>query len=394
MKNYVIDTNILLDDPNCIERLYDEGQNKVFIPFNVILELDKFKKNPEFKRQVSIVAHYIKDNPDKVSITKDESASSPLELEQSDRYILNDCKEVDNPTLVTNDVIFQALAEAENVPSEEYKNSQPTHSESSRYTGLIKPGEDKVANCFYIDKGSPIYCTPKEERTIHYENTLWKTKPRSMYQNMMMELIKDHDVNLMSVQSEAGYGKSYVALAGALQLAFQEKTNPYKKVFVVKPLVEIGAKLGYLPGDVDEKIAPFNRYITDLITKLHETRPANKIFKDKDAYPLEFNPKFFELLPITYVRGLTIENAVVILDECQNMSRSEMRAILSRMGSNVKCICLGDVCQVDAPNLNEFNNGLTWLVEKCKGAPNYAHIVLKGAKSRGPICDLIRKVGL
>ena len=85
---------------------------------------------------------------------------------------------------------------------------------------------------------------------------------------------------------------------------------------------------------------------------------------------------------------MNIENAVVIVDETQNLSRAEIRALLTRMGEGVKCICLGDTSQVDNPYLNESNNGLNWLVRKLKGQPNYAHMVLKGEKSRGPITDL------
>ena len=160
---------------------------------------------------------------------------------------------------------------------------------------------------------------------------------------------------------------------------------------MVKPLVEIGAKMGYLPGDVEEKMGPYMRYITDLLLKLHELRPANRIFQDPQADTLKLNPKRFIIQPIAFIRGMNMENCIVIVDEMQNLSRGETRALLTRMGEGVKCFCLGDTRQVDNPYLNESNNGLNWVVKKLKGYKNYAHMVLKGEKSRGPITDIVLK---
>ena len=168
----------------------------------------------------------------------------------------------------------------------------------------------------------------------------------------------------------------------------------HDKIYVVKPMVEIGQKLGYLPGNIEEKMEPYTRYITDLILKLHKLRPANRIFVSPDDHPQKYNSKRFELLPLTYIRGMNIENSIVIIDEMQNMSRAECRTLLSRMGEGVKCICLGDIHQVDHPYLNSENNGLNWVVNKFRGSKIYAHMVLKGDKSRGPITDLVIKSGL
>lgn len=159
-------------------------------------------------------------------------------------------------------------------------------------------------------------------------------------------------------------------------------------------MIEIGQKLGYLPGKVSEKMEPYVRYITELVLKLHRLRPANRVFTTPDQSPPEFDVRRFELLPMTYIRGMNLENAVVIIDETQNLSRAECRTLLSRMGERVKCICLGDIHQVDNPYLNAENNGLNWIVNKFKGSRIYAHMVLKGEKSRGPITDLVIQSGL
>ena len=163
---------------------------------------------------------------------------------------------------------------------------------------------------------------------------------------------------------------------------------------MVKPMIEIGQKLGSLPGRIEEKMEPYTRYMSDLSLKLHQLRPANRIFADTIEIPAQYNSKRFDLLPLAFIRGMNIENAVVIIDEMQNMSRNECRSLLSRMGECVKCICLGDIHQVDNPYLNVDNNGMNWVVNKFKGSKIYAHLVLKGDKSRGPITDLVIRSGL
>ena len=227
---------------------------------------------------------------------------------------------------------------------------------------------------------------------IDYQHKVWKVTPRNVFQNLALELMTHPDIPVVSVQSDAGYGKSYLALASALYLALERKS--YGKIYVIKPMIEIGQKLGYLPGRLEEKMEPYTRYVADLVAKLHRLRPANRLFTDATVSPPEFDARVFEILPLNYIRGMNIENGVVIIDEMQNMSRAECRALLSRMGEGVKCICLGDIRQVDNPYLSQDNNGLNWVVKKFKGSRIYAHIVLKGEKSRGPITDLVISTGL
>ena len=137
------------------------------------------------------------------------------------------------------------------------------------------------------------------------------------------------------------------------------------------------------------------KYLSSLLLKLDEIRNANKIFTSKENInKVRFDPRRFEILPMAYIRGMNIDNAFVIIDECQNITRYQLRSILTRMGENVKCICIGDVKQIDHPHLNEQNNGLNWCVVKLKGLDNYSHIILKSKSSRGPICDMVIKSGL
>ena len=233
-----------------------------------------------------------------------------------DNFILEEIQSsgIDKPILVTNDRIFQLQARLRGIKSEIYKESVPFKSEAEYFTGFVAAREESVPNAFmWNEQGKPLFFGPHGEKIIDYQHKVWKVTPRNIFQNLALELMTHPDIDLVSVQSEAGYGKSYLALATALYLVLERKSH--QKIFVIKPTIEIGQKLGYLPGKLEEKMEPYTRYIADLVTKLHRQRPANKIFMDGDVYPPQFNPKTFEILPLAYIRGMNIENAVVVIDD-------------------------------------------------------------------------------
>ncbi|MGE0087071.1 MAG: PhoH family protein [Desulfococcaceae bacterium] len=393
-KHYVIDTNVLLEDPAALFKLRNGNENRIYIPYHVLLELGKFKKNPRLGPVVSQVIENLSDHPDQFRILEPAGIAEPFS-QLVDHFILDEIRKsgLEKPILVTNDSFFRLQAALQGIKSEIYKESIPFKSDAEHYTGFVADRDAVIPNCFlWSEQGKPVFFGKNGEKIIDYQHKMWSVTPRNVYQNLAMELMNNPDIPIVSLQSEAGYGKSFLALAAALYLSFECKSH--EKIYVVKPMIEIGQKLGYLPGKVSEKMEPYTRYVSDLVLKLHKLRPISKIFAEKDDQTPRFDPRRFELLPLTYVRGMNIENAVVIIDEMQNMSRAECRAVLSRMGEGVKCICLGDVHQVDNPYLNTENNGLNWIVNKFRGNSLYAHLVLKGDKSRGPITDLVIKSGL
>jgi PhoH-like ATPase len=393
-KNYVIDTNVLLEDPSSLLKLRNGSENKVYIPYHVLMELSKFKKDPKLGYIVAKVIQLLNDNPDQYSVLKSNEIADPF-TKIIDNYILNEIIQsgITEPILVTNDKIFQLQARLKGIHSESYKESVPFKSEAEYYTGFVESHDERVLNSFlWSNQGKPVFWGIDGEKVIDYQHKIWNVVPRNVYQNLAMELMTRTEIDLVSIQSEAGYGKSFLALAAALFLTHEKKTH--EKVYVIKPMIEIGSKLGYLPGSINEKMEPYTKYITDLLLKLHRLRPVKKVFLNEEGPTLRFDSKKFELLPLAYIRGMNIEHSVVIIDEVQNLSRIECRALLSRMGEGVKCFCLGDIRQVDNPYLNIENNGLNWIVNKFKGHRIYAHIVLKGDKSRGPITDLVINSGL
>lgn len=393
-KTYVVDTNVLLDDPGALFKLRNGNENRVFIPYHVLLELNKFKKDPRLGHIVAKVIGHLSEHPDQFTILQTQKVAD-IFSQHVDTHILEEIRKsgLGEPILVTNDKILQLQAGLHGIRSENYKESVPFKSEAEYVTGFVDDPAEVFANCFtWNDIGKPVLYGNDGPKTIDYQHKIWNVTPRNVYQNLALELMTDDSIHVVSIQSEAGYGKSFLALATALYLLLEKKSC--QKIYVVKPMIEIGQKLGYLPGRVEEKMEPYIRYILDLVLKLHKMRPANRIFFNPDDYPPQFNPARFELLPLTYIRGMNIENAVVIVDEIQNMSRGECRTLLSRMGEGVKCFCLGDTRQVDHPYLNAENNGLNWMVNKFKGNRIYAHLVLKGERSRGPITDLVIRSGL
>ena len=393
-KHYIIDTNVLLEDPDALFKLRNGNENTVYIPYHVLLELDKIKKNSKLAHIVARVIQYLVENPEHYQILNSADIA-PQYAKMVDHHILDEIQQsgLKQPILVTNDKIFQLQARLRGIQSEIYKESVPFKSEAEYFTGFVTGREQAIPNAFmWNDQGKPVFFGIHGEKIIDYQHRIWKVTPRNVFQNLALELMTNPDIHIVSIQSEAGYGKSFLALATALYLVIEKKWH--EKIYIVKPMIEIGQKLGYLPGRVEEKMEPYTRYISDLMIKLHRLRAANKVFADNETYPPQFNTKIFEILPLTYIRGMNIENAVVIIDEMQNMSRAECRALLSRLGEGVKCFCLGDIHQVDNPYLNQENNGLNWTVKKFKGSNIYSHIVLKGDKSRGPITDLVINSGL
>ena len=393
-KHYIVDTNVLLEDPNALLKLRNGNENSIYLPYHVLLELNKLKKDERLGHTVSEVIRNLSSYPGEFKILKAKTIAKSFS-NLVDSHIFKEIQEsgLDQPILITNDKIMQLQAALFGIKSETYEDSVPFKFEEEYYKGFVKCRDEAIANAFmYNEQGNLIFFAPEGERIIDYQHNIWNVKPRNIYQNLAIELMIHPDIDIVSIQSEAGYGKSFLALASALFLTLAKKS--YNKIYMVKPMIEIGQRLGYLPGNIEEKMAPYTRYIKDLILKLHSLRHAGRIFSNPDENPPRYDLKRFELLPLAYIRGMNIERSVVIIDEIQNMSRTECRALLSRMGEGVKCICLGDTNQVDNPYLSKENNGFKWIVNKFKGSKIYGHLVLKGDKSRGPITDLVIKTGL
>ena len=281
-KQYIIDTNVLLEDPNALFKLRNGNENSVFIPYHVLLELDKLKKNSKLAHIIARVIRYLTDNPEQYQILN-SSDIAPKYSKLADHHILDEIQQsgLTQPILVTNNKIFQLQARLRGIQSEIYKEAVPFKSEAEYFTGFVSDRNEAVPNAFmWNDRGKPVFFGIQGEKLIDYQHRVWKVTPRNVFQNLALELMTNRDIHIVSIQSEAGYGKSYLALATALYLVLEKKSH--EKIYLIKPMIEIGQKLGYLPGRIDEKMEPYTRYIIDLMIKLHRLRAANKIFYERN----------------------------------------------------------------------------------------------------------------
>lgn len=389
-KHFILDTNVLLEAENVIEIVRNgkngKDVNEIYIPRIVLDELDGLKKNSKLRHRVSSVVESLLNS--EVSILNNiDSSRKPDDIILDEAIHFNMTHENKEVILITNDRMLQFKAKQNNVLCEEFKSGNPFQTESEKWTGFVEEGDTFIPNSFYWKDGKPFFWNGKESKIINYQHNIWKVEPRDIYQNLALELLTS-EIPLITIQSEAGTGKTMLSLASALYLTLQKKI--YSNIIIVKNNIEIGEKLGFLPGDVEEKMDPFILNCKKLLLKLHGMREANRLFFDPKAAIPMWNNQVIDFMPINYMRGMNIDNCVVIIDELQNFSNDECRTIFSRMGENVKCICTGDVKQVDNPHLNEINNGMNWTVKNFKGDERYAHLLLKSKKTRGPICDMVK----
>lgn len=397
-KDYIIDTNVLLEDSSCIQKLMDKGQNNVFIPFEVLMELDGIKNDNKRGMNARHAINNILENLDSITILGDADETDLNTDLKILGQITKNKEKFDNPIFVSNDNLLTIISKLKDVKTEIYRESQPLYAKAESITGVVNKKEDAYNNCYFETKKKVLFCDPhKGFQEFNHKYNVLNIKPKDMYQNMAMDLMfKDH-IDVVSIASKAGTGKTFLALAVALDYVFNRPNSKYSKIYITKPTIETGDSVGFLPGDLEEKVLPFMKYIHSLLIKIcdsSQNKRVKEIFKAKNMFKLDFNEQYFELLPITTIRGMDIENAILIIDETQNISRDVARAVLSRLGENTKAFCLGDVNQIDHPKLNKYNNGINWIVDKFHGEPNYAHIVLAGQYTRGPICDLVNRTGL
>ena len=189
-KNYVVDTNVLLDDPKALFKLRNGNENNIFIPFHVLLELDKLKKDPRLGHIVAKVIRHLSEHRDDFKILQTDHVAPSLR-KQVDGHILSEIQASDlaKPILVTNDKVLQLQASLQGILSENYKDSVPFKSEAEYVTGFVDDRDKAFANSFMWDAtGKPVFFSNNGEKIIDYQHHIWNISPRSIYQNLALEL--------------------------------------------------------------------------------------------------------------------------------------------------------------------------------------------------------------
>lgn len=243
----------------------------------------------------------------------------------------------------------------------------PTDSASSM--GRIKKIKNVLQVVPFI-KGNPVFK---------------HVSPRNSEQHMMAEALLDSNINLLMVRGEAGSGKTLMALAAAVWMMEESKGEfNYKRLMVGRPIVEMGKGVGFLPGDLEEKLAPWMAPIFDNLEYYFQAKNL------KELQDILAKKDFLEVQALTYIRGRSIPDQLIIIDEAQNLTPHEIKTIITRAGKGTKVILIGDTKQIDHAYLDEINNGLTYAIERMKHEPTVAVLKLEKTE-RSPLADLAVK---
>lgn len=431
-KIFVLDTSVILFDHNAIMN-FDE--HDVAIPITVLEELDEFKKGNDTKNYEArefirfldkkaggnLVNEWINLNGPKrgrfkviMSVSGERvDAQKVFASHKMDHRILNaalklETEEVQSQViLVTKDINLRLKAKALGLVAEDYQTGKVSDI-SNIYTGKeqIGPFSQKVidklyadgnidkdvlvkltkklkpvSNKFYILKGtrssSLAFFNAHKEALEHIEKkSFYGVKPRNAEQTFALHAILDDNIKLVTLTGVAGTGKTLLALAGSL-----EQRRNFKQIYLARPIVPLSNRdIGYLPGDAEQKVNPYMQPLWDNLKYIKNQ------FSERDRQYKQIedmvNSEKILVTPLAYIRGRSLSNVIFIVDEAQNLTPHEIKTIITRAGENSKFIFTGDIHQIDTPYLDEQSNGLSYLVDKLKGNPLYAHITLeKGERS-------------
>ncbi len=426
-KIFVLDTSVILYDHNAFENFQEHD---VAIPIQVLEELDNMKSGNDtrnfearsFIRLMDELSHNqlinkwqplngkSKGNFKVIIDTKNLAADAEAVFgsAKTDHRILNAALglQEEHPdkkiVLVSKDICLRLKAKALNLHAEDYETGKIKNLDEL-YTGettLGKVPEKLIAqlnkaesvpadqfeiqhtsNHFYILDGKKgqlagFYNSKTAQLEKITEQPVFNIHPKNIEQSFAIHALLHPDIKLITIQGNAGTGKTLLALAGAL-----EQRKYYRQIFVTRPIVPLSNKdIGFLPGDIKSKIDPYMAPIWDNL----------KFIKDQFADDEKMQAKIDELVinekisitPLAFIRGRTLSKIFFIVDEAQNLTPHEVKTIISRAGEDSKFVFTGDIYQIDTPYLDAESNGLSYLIDKAKGHPLYAHITLqKGERS-------------
>ncbi|WP_027408270.1 PhoH family protein [Anoxybacteroides tepidamans] len=430
-KIYVLDTNVLLQDPYSIFSFED---NEVVIPAVVLEEVDSKKRNMDEvgrnARQVSKLIDRLRENGKlHEKILLDNGGVLRIELNHrsfhqlqeifvektNDNRILAVAKNLSleeqtkedgrSVILVSKDALVRVKADAIGLQAEDFLSDRVVDIDHI-YTGFLElyinmehlkrfyeKGElvlSEIAhhpfypNQFIIMKdalgssasaiGIVDHAGKKVKKLVFQHEQVWGIRPRNVQQTMAFELLMREDISLVTLIGKAGTGKTLLALAAGLMQT--EDIGTYKKLLVARPIVPVGKDIGFLPGEKQEKLRPWMQPIFDNLEYLFNTKKPGEL----DAILAGMSS--IEVEALTYIRGRSLPEQFIIIDEAQNLTKHEVKTILTRVGEKSKIILMGDPEQIDHPYLDEYNNGLTYVVEKFKEQKIAGHVrLIKGERS-------------
>ncbi|AQP47934.1 ATP-binding protein [Tessaracoccus aquimaris] len=417
IRTYVVDTSVLLSDPRAMLRF---AEHNVILPIVVITELEAKRHHPElgyFARSALRllddlrVDHGRLDTPMAINEdggnlrielnhTSQEALPLGFRLGDNDTRILavalNYANEGHDVVLVSKDLPLRVKAAAVGLAAEEYRNEMPT---LTGYTGMasIDVGTEEVATLYEtgsldvesdipVNSGVVVHAPGSSALgrvksdgrigLIKQDREVFGIRGRSAEQRVALDLLMDDSVGIVSLGGRAGTGKSALALCAGLEQTLEQ--HKFSKVMVFRPLYPVGGQdLGYLPGTSAEKMQPWGEAVFDTLSAV-----TNKYVIDE-----LLAQEMIEVLPLTHIRGRSLHDAFVIVDEAQSLERNVLLTVLSRIGQNSRVVLTHDVAQRDNLRVGR-HDGIVAVVEKLKGNPLFAHVTLTRSE-RSPIAALV-----
>lgn len=422
-KTYVLDTSVLLADPAALNRF---AEHEVIIPITVISELETKRDHPELGYFARAALRTLDDlrissgRLDRAIKLNEQGGTLKVELNHSDTSTLpagflrdgtNDSRilaiarnlmgEGSDVVLVTKDLPLRVKASSVGVQSEEYRAELAN---SSGWTGMIEldvPGSviDSLYESTKVDhlvtKENPVHTgvvlhsekgsalariTPDKKLTlVRGDRSAFGLHGRSAEQRVALDILLDHEIGIVSLGGRAGTGKSALALSAGLEAVLEKRQH--KKVIIFRPLYAVGGQeLGYLPGSENEKMSPWAQAVFDTLGALVSQQVVDEII----------DRGLIEVLPLTHIRGRSLHDSYVIVDEAQSLERGVLLTVLSRIGQNSRVILTHDVAQRDNLRVGR-HDGVVAVVESLKGHQLFAHVTLTRSE-RSPIAALVTEM--
>jgi len=427
VKNYIIDTNVLLHDPNSLLSFED---NQVLIPIEVIEEMDRFKRESselgQHARQVSRMLDGFREDGHLSEGVKlpnggqlrvifykngaEKNGHAILASDSVDNRILSAAASVQkaqpkNPTiLVSKDINLRIKADAIGLSAEDYETDRVFITDL--YTGMTETSvsSDKLA-AFRTEEELNLpagrkyfpneYCTLTDETNskkalltkvdatgtklvpiVDSRDGVWGIKPRNREQHFAFDALLDDRIKLVTLMGKAGTGKTLMAMAAGLKRVVNDRE--FRRLVVARPTISMGKELGFLPGSLEEKLAPWMQPIHDALEMLSDLNMGHDHRRGADL----MRSGSIVVEALSYIRGRSIANQFMIVDEAQNLTPLEAKTIITRVGNGTKLIFTGDPYQIDNPYVDSSSNGFNYVVSRFRDQPIAAHVELqKGERS-------------
>jgi PhoH-like ATPase len=433
VKNYILDTNVLLHDPNSILNFQE---NTVLIPIDVIEEIDRFKREPsELGQNARSVSRCLDDLRAKGRLSEGVPLSNGGNLRiifpekgtngaitvgnnTVDSRILALAHHVfktnpDAPTiLVTKDINLRIKADALGLQAEDYETDRVYVTDL--YTGVFeKTISPEQMSKFRADGemelppgryGANEYCLltdaanakkaalTKVDPTgtklvpiLEYREGVWGIKPRNREQCFAFDALLDERIKLVTLMGKAGTGKTLMAMAAGLKRTVVDRE--YRRLVVARPTISMGKELGFLPGSLEEKLAPWMQPIHDTLEMLGDLNMGHESRRSADL----IRSGTIVIEALSYIRGRTIAHQFMIIDEAQNLTPLEVKTIVTRVGQGTKIILTGDPYQIDNPYVDSSSNGFNYIVSKFRGQAIAAHVELQRGE-RSELAELAANI--